>query len=148
MQLAQLNIAKAKYPLDAPEFKDFVDNLDPVNAQAEASAGFVWRLKDDSGNATGIGVEQAPDLLINMSVWADVQSLKDVMFRTHHLPMMKRKQEWFYPSTEATYVLWWVPDGHIPSLHEAFERLALLRAQGETAQAFSFKQLFAPGSAG
>ncbi len=42
-QLAQLNIATLRAPLDSPELKDFVDNLDRINALAEQSDGFVWR---------------------------------------------------------------------------------------------------------
>tara|TARA_B100001063_G_scaffold239139_1_gene262307 strand:- start:2571 stop:2885 length:315 start_codon:yes stop_codon:yes gene_type:complete len=84
MKLAQLNIALAKYPLDAPEIKDFVDNLDLINGVAENSAGFVWRLKDESGDATNIKLFDDPNMIINMSVWESVEDLKNFMFRTHH----------------------------------------------------------------
>ena len=83
MHLAQLNIARAKYSLDAPEIKDFVDNLDVVNATAEQSEGFVWRLKDESGDATSIQAFDDASLLINMSVWTSPDSLKDFMVRAH-----------------------------------------------------------------
>lgn len=93
MQLAQLNIALAKYALDAPEIKDFVDNLNKVNALAENSEGFIWRLKDDSGDATNIQAFENPNMLVNMSVWQNVDSLKNFMFRTHHRDFMRRKNE-------------------------------------------------------
>lgn len=93
MQLAQLNIALAKYALDVPEIKDFVDNLNKVNALAENSEGFIWRLKDDSGDATNIQAFENPNMLVNMSVWQNVDSLKNFMFRTHHRDFMRRKNE-------------------------------------------------------
>lgn len=142
MHLAQLNIATIRYELTSPHMADFVNNLEPINAIAEDSAGFVWRLKDDSGDATGIEVQGQPDIIVNMSVWEDVASLKHFMFKTHHIDFLKRKKEWFIPSEKATYVLWWVPEGHIPTVEEAMQKLEDLRANGETPQAFSFKRTF------
>ncbi|OBS97553.1 hypothetical protein A9261_13180 [Vibrio tasmaniensis] len=142
MKLAQLNIALAKYALDAPEIKDFVDNLDLVNGIAESSEGFVWRLKDESGDATNIKAFDDPNMIINMSVWDSVDSLKNFMFRTHHRDFMRRKNEWFHRLAEGTYVLWWVEDEHIPSLDEAIERLDHLREVGDTPYAFTFKTNF------
>lgn len=144
MQLAQLNIAKPKFDLESPFIADFVDNLDPVNATAEASAGFIWRLKDDSGAATNIRPLDDPDMLVNMSVWQDVESLKNFMFRTHHIDFLKRKKEWFHSDSEENYVLWWIANGHIPTIQEAMERLVHLREHGETPYAFSFKSNFTP----
>ncbi|MEZ9245156.1 DUF3291 domain-containing protein [Vibrio lentus] len=142
MKLAQLNIALAKYALDAPEIKDFVDNLDLVNGIAESSEGFVWRLKDESGDATNIKAFDDPNMIVNMSVWDSVDSLKNFMFRTHHRDFMRRKNEWFHRLAEDTYVLWWVEDEHIPSLDEAIERLEHLREVGDTPYAFTFKTNF------
>ncbi|MDH5925578.1 DUF3291 domain-containing protein [Vibrio lentus] len=142
MKLAQLNIALAKYALDAPEIKDFVDNLDLVNGIAESSEGFVWRLKDESGDATNIKAFDDPNMIVNMSVWDSVDSLKNFMFRTHHRDFMRRKNEWFHRLAEDTYVLWWVEDDHIPSLDEAIERLDHLREVGDTPYAFTFKTNF------
>jgi len=144
MHLAQLNIARAKYPLDAPEIKDFVDNLDVVNATAEQSEGFVWRLKDESGDATSIQAFDDPSLLINMSVWTSPDSLKDFMFRTHHRDFMRRKGEWFEKLNEDSYVLWWIEEGHIPTAEEAKVRLQHLREHGDSPYAFTFKANFTP----
>ncbi|ORT50316.1 hypothetical protein ST37_10585 [Vibrio sp. qd031] len=144
MQLAQLNVALAKYNLEAPEIADFVDNLDTVNAIAEASDGFVWRLKDESGDATNILLFDDPKMIVNLSVWENVESLKNFMFRTHHRDFMRRKSEWFHPLPEDTYVLWWVETGHIPSAQEALAKLTYLRANGDSPQAFSFKSNFTP----
>lgn len=100
MKLAQLNIALAKYPLDAPEIREFVDNLDLVNGIAEESEGFVWRLKDDSGDATSIKLFEDPNMIVNMSVWESTDALKNFMFRTDHRDFMRRKSEWFHRLTE------------------------------------------------
>ena len=85
MHLAQLNIGKVRFNLESPEMADFVNNLDPINAIAEQSPGFIWRLKDESGDANNIEVENNPDIIVNMSVWESVESLKNFMFKTHHM---------------------------------------------------------------
>ncbi|MEZ8730890.1 DUF3291 domain-containing protein [Vibrio splendidus] len=142
MKLAQLNIALAKYPLDAPEIKEFVDNLELVNGIAESSEGFVWRLKDESGDVTNIQAFDDPNMIVNMSVWDSVDSLKNFMFRTHHRDFMRRKGDWFHRLPEDTYVLWWIEEDHIPTLEEAIERLEHLREIGDTPYAFTFKTNF------
>ncbi|MYM58338.1 DUF3291 domain-containing protein [Vibrio sp. OCN044] len=142
MKLAQLNIAHAKYPLDHPSIKDFIDNLEIVNAIAEQSEGFIWRLKDDSGDATSIQLFDDPNIIVNMSVWETADSLKDFMFRTIHRDFMRRKKEWFHQVAEDTYVLWWIEDGYIPTPQEAIERLDHLRTNGDTPFAFTFKTNF------
>ncbi|MEG3222191.1 DUF3291 domain-containing protein [Vibrio gigantis] len=147
MKLAQLNIALAKYPLDAPEIKEFVDNLEFVNGIAENSEGFVWRLKDESGDATNIQAFDDPNMIVNMSVWDSVDSLKNFMFRTHHRDFMRRKGEWFHRLPEDTYVLWWIEEGHTPALEEAIERLEHLRETGDTPYAFTFKTNFTASEA-
>ncbi|WP_076417884.1 DUF3291 domain-containing protein [Colwellia sp. UCD-KL20] len=142
MHLAQLNIATAKYDLETIEMKDFMDNLDPINAIAESSKGFVWRLQDEAGDATSIQFFDDPRTIVNMSIWESVDSLKDFMFRTHHKDFFKRKSEWFTKEAEDTYVLWWVPEGTIPTLEQAVQKLYYLRKHGETPQAFTFKSNF------
>lgn len=143
MLLAQVNIAKLKYPIDSPELKDFVDNLEPINAIAESSEGFVWRLKDETGNATDFHAFGDPNIIVNMSIWRSSEDLKNFMFRTHHLDFLKRKKEWFEPMTD-NYVLWWIAPDHIPTVEEGIERLVYLRENGETPHAFSFKSNFTP----
>jgi len=142
MHLAQLNIAKAKYSLEAPEIKEFVDNLDPVNNLAESSEGFIWRLKDENGDATNIQAFSDPDVIVNMSVWSSPETLKNFIFKTHHRDFLRRKKEWFDNITKDSYVLWWVPVGHIPTLEEAVEKLEFLRNNGDTPNAFTFKSHF------
>jgi len=140
-QLAQLNIASMQQPLESPGMADFVANLERINALAEASPGFVWRLQDEAGDATAIR-PFGEEVLVNLSLWRDVEALKDYVYKSAHAEMLKRRTEWFARMGEAHMVLWWVPAGHLPSVGEAAERLQLLREQGPSAQAFSFRQAF------
>jgi hypothetical protein len=144
--LAQLNVGIATAPLDSPVMADFVANLDRINALAESSPGFVWRLKTDDGNATSL--RPIDDrTLVNMSVWTDAPSLSDFVFRTAHVEIMRRRREWFERMPHAYLVLWWVPAGHMPSMDEAVARLAHLREHGPTPHAFNFRSVFpAPGA--
>ena len=142
MHLAQLNIAKAKYPLDSPQLKEFVDNLEPVNNIAEQSEGFVWRLQDESGDATDIQAFTDPNIIVNMSTWLSVDALKNFMFRTHHRDFLRRKSLWFESIPQDSYVLWWVANDHKPTIEEAIERLNYLREHADSPYAFSFKSNF------
>lgn len=142
MYLAQLNIAKAKYALEDVEIKEFVDNLEPINRLAESSDGFIWRLKDESGDATSIEAFEDPNIIVNMSVWESTDALKNFMFRTHHRDFLRRKSEWFDNIPQDSYVLWWVAKDHIPTIEEAVQKLDFLRRNGDTANAFTFKSNF------
>ena len=146
-ELAQLNIALMKEPLESPGMADFVANLDRINALAESSPGFVWRLKTEEGNATALR-PLGEDTLVNVSVWKDVESLGEYVYRSAHVEIMRRRKEWFERMREAFVVLWWVPKGHRPTLPEAIAKLALLRAEGPTPDAFTFRHAFPPPDAG
>ena len=141
--LAQLNIATMREPLESPSMAEFVANLDRINALADSAPGFVWRLKDEQGDATSVR-PFGEDILVNMSVWKSVGSLQDFAFRTAHTDIMRRRREWFDRMERAYAVLWWIAAGHTPSIAEAAQRLALLREHGPTADAFTFRQSFAP----
>lgn len=140
-ELAQLNIAMMKEPLESPTMADFVANLDRINALAEASPGFVWRLQSEEGDATSIRPLGA-DVLINISVWRDVDSLNNYVYRSEHVGFMRRRKEWFDRMREAHMVLWWVPRGHRPTTAEAVAKLELLRTAGPTQDAFTFRHAF------
>lgn len=142
--LAQFNIARGRAAMDDPVMADFVATLDRVNALADASPGFVWRLQDDSGNATAIAAYDDPNMLVNMSVWRDADALFDFVYRSGHTPVMARRRDWFLPLDGPYMVLWWVAAGHRPDVAEAQERLARLAAHGPTADAFTFKARFDP----
>ena len=141
-ELAQVNIGRLQFPLDSPEFKDFVDALDPVNAVADAAEGFVWRLKSDTGNATDVPVLGDDWLIINMSVWRDTNTLTAFMYQGQHRELLARRREWFERMREAMTALWWVPAGHRPTVAEAEERLLHLREHGPTPYAFTLRTSF------
>ena len=147
--IAQLNVGRAVAPPGSPELADFMAGLDRINALAESSPGFVWRLQSSSGNATDILVSEDPRFLVNMSVWSSVESLFAFVYRAGHTEVMKRRREWFEKPKEAHQVLWWVPAGHIPTVAEALERLMHLRREGPTERAFTFSRRYpAPGESG
>ena len=147
-ELAQLNIGVIKGPIDSPVMAEFVANLDPINALAERTPGFLWRLKTDEGNATSIRpYPENENMAVNMSVWKDVDSLRLFVFHTEHVEIMRLRSEWFEKMDEAFLVLWWVPKGHKPTIEEAKARLEVLRAKGPTAEAFTFRQAFPPPDA-
>jgi len=142
--LAQLNIARALAPMDDPLLRDFVAALDDVNALAECSPGFVWRLKSDSGNATDIRAYDDPQMIVNLTVWEDIDALFDFTYRSGHAKIMARRRDWFEKMSQPHMALWWIPAGHLPDMAEAKERLDLLQRQGPTLLAFTFKSRFAP----
>ena len=147
-ELAQLNIGVIKGPIDSPVMADFVANLDRINALAERTPGFVWRLQTEDGNATAIRPYEDERVAVNMSVWRDVESLSRYVYSSAHVEIMRRRREWFEKMDQAFLVLWWVPRGHRPAIEEAKARLEMLRAKGPTAEAFTFRQAFAPPDAG
>jgi len=132
-------------PLDSPQLADFVTNLGHVNAIADAAPGFVWRLVDSGGSDANALRPRGPDLLVNMSVWDTLESLRAFVYRNGpHLDMLRRRREFFRPLDEAHQVLWWIPSGHIPDLDEAFSRLDLLRRDGSGPDAFTFREPYPP----
>ena len=142
--LAQLNVGRIVAPTDSRVLADFMAALDSVNALAEASPGFVWRLQGESGNATEILTTPDPYFLINMSVWASIEELFEFVYRSAHTKFMVRRREWFERPDAAYQVLWWVPAGYHPSPQEALARLEHLRAHGPSPYAFTFKQHYPP----
>ena len=146
-QLAQVNIGRVKAALDHPLMADFVANLDPVNALADGHPGFVWRLTGDGNDASGIRAFDDPAIIINMSVWTDMDSLAAYAYRSDHRLVMRRRKEWF-EHMDLYMCLWWVPGGHRPTPQEARQRLETLERLGPSPAAFTFKQPFpAPGTA-
>ena len=139
-ELAQMNVGRLRAPLDSPQLADFVGALDRINAVADGSAGFVWRLQDDSGNATALH-PMGEDFIVNMSVWQDAKSLQAFVYRSDHVDVMRRRREWF-EKMDIFLVLWWVPRGYRPTAEEGIERLTLLRSRGPSADAFTFGNLF------
>lgn len=143
--LAQVNIGRLRAPTDDPLVADFMNALDEINALAERSPGFVWRLQTDEGNATALRPYADDDsILINLSTWASIDALADYVYRSDHTGFLRRRAEWFERMDEMILALWWVPAGHHPTEAEAVARLDHLRQHGPTAHAFTFRHRFDP----
>jgi hypothetical protein len=141
--LAQVNIGRLHAPIDDPMIDDFRNALEEINALAESSPGFVWRLQDDAGDATSFRPYD-DDTIINMSTWESVDALAEYVYRTVHRDFLRRRREWFARFESSHLALWWVEAGHRPSLEEAVERIAHLDRHGPTPHAFTFAHRFGP----
>ena len=139
--VAQLNVGRFRHPTGDARMRAFMDNLDRVNAIAERSEGFVWRLKDESNNATAIRPPDDPTMAVNLSVWESVEALERFVWATVHKHFYNRKGEWFERSDDAHFVMWSVEEGHIPSLDEAMSKLDHLRRHGDSDFAFGWSWL-------
>lgn len=124
--------------------KGFVDRLDEINGIADSSAGFIWRLQTEEGDATTIQAFDDPLLLVNLSVWNDIDSLKSFVYKSLHVELIQDRDAWFKKMRESHQALWWIPEGHIPSVEEAKEKLACLQANGPSEVAFTFARSFDP----
>jgi hypothetical protein len=142
-QLAQLNVARLRHPLDHPALASFVRELAAVNAVADAAPGFVWRLQEESGDATGLR-PWGEDMIVNLSVWDDVESLRRYVYGQEHAAVLRRRREYFTTMDTPSLVLWWVPAGHRPEPAEAGERLDHLAKHGPTPYAFTLRAALAP----
>lgn len=140
--LAQVNIATARAPLDDPLLAGFVARLEEINALADATPGFVWRLQTEAGDATSLRPYDDDRILFNLSVWESPDALRAFVYKSAHAAVMRQRKSWFERFDGAYYALWWVATGHLPSIVEAKERLQYLREHGESVHAFSFAKLF------
>lgn len=149
-QLAQINIGRLLAPVDHPRIAGFVAGLEPINALADRSPGFVWRLQSGSGNATDVPYNEDPLTLVNTSVWESIEALKEYVYRSEHLQFFRRRHEWFEKMAGPHSCLWWVPAGHRPTVAEGKSRLEHYRLHGATSKAFWFSDSFPapiPGAA-
>ncbi len=144
MHLAQLNIAHAKWNIEAPEMAGFRNNVDAINKLAEEQEGFVWRFDPSDKDINPFGND---NILTNMSVWTNKKALLNYVYHTEHSKFIKRKKEWFQHITKVSMVLWFIDVGHTPTLIEAKERLDYLIEFGNTPFAFSFKSKFTSNDA-
>lgn len=140
--LAQYNVAKLVAPLDDPRLADFVASLRRVNELGDRAPGFVWRLQSAGGDSTDVRVGDDPLVLVNFTVWESIEALFEYTYHSAHVEVFRRRREWFRHDGRPYLAMWWVPPGHVPTMAEAEERLAHLRAHGPTPYAFTFKQRF------
>ena len=146
-QIAQLNVGRAVAPLDDPQLADFMAWLDGINALAERSPGFVWRLQGDNGNNTGLKVSEDPQFIVNLSVWESLDDLHAFTYRSDHKGVFARRYDWFERAAGPNMVVWWVPAGTRPDVAAALDRLRRLTELGPTPEAFTFKERFPPPGA-
>lgn len=140
--IAQVNIAKMLAPIDSPVMADFVANLDRINALAESSDGFIWRLKTEGNNATDIKVYDDDFIIVNMSVWRDIDNLFAFVYKSSHTEIFKRRREWFEKMSDMYMCLWYVEEDKMPAAIDTVDRLDYIRKHGETPYAFTFKKRF------
>jgi hypothetical protein len=146
VQLALLNVARMRAPLDDPQMAGFVDNLERINRLADESPGFVWRLQSDEGDATSYRPFPDDDVIINLAVWESVEALRQYTYKSEHVEFLRQRREWFVPFDGPYLALWWVPDGEIPTVEDAVDRLAHLAEHGPTERAFTFRTTMEPAA--
>lgn len=143
-RLAQVNIARMKGPLDSPVMAGFVARLDQINALADSSPGFVWRLQAPEGNSAYLRPYDDDRILINMSVWETLDHLRSFVYRSMHVELIRQRADWFEKFKGAYAALWWVPAGYLPGVDEAKKRIEFLEANGPTQFAFTFQKVYSP----
>ena len=144
--IVQANIARMRAALDDPVMAGFVERLEPLNALADASPGFVWRLQTEAGDATEIEVFGDERVLFNMSVWESIEALESYVYKSGHVNAVQKRSEWFERPTRSPFVLWWVEAGTIPTIQDGKSRLEKLWEHGPTGEAFTFRHRFDPES--
>ena len=141
-RLAEVNIARMLAPLSDPLMAGFVAELDGINALADSSSGFIWRLQTPEGNATSLHPYDDDLILVNLSLWATLDDYAAFVYQSRHRQVMQQRLQWFQRFNGPYMALWWVLPDHIPTVEEAKERLEFLRIHGETAYAFTLKKPF------
>lgn len=141
MHLAELNIGRLLAPTDDPRVAEFMNNLDKINGLGKRMPGFVWMMEGSGEPGTGnteAKIDGDPQFVANLTVWEDFQSLETFVFKTLHAKFMDRKAEWFEVLGQQHFVMWWVADGHKPSLEEALQTLDRKREDGDSEAAFGW----------
>ncbi len=142
-QVAEINIARMKgVNINDPIMKEFVDNIDTINAIAEGSKGFVWRMKDDSNNATDLNIFDDEQVIVNVSVWESIEDLENFMYHTFHSDFLRRRKEWFQRFGKVYTAMWWIRSGQYPTLQNAVDNLDYLEKFGATDKVFNFRIRF------
>jgi hypothetical protein len=144
MHLAELNVGRLVAPTDDPKVAEFMDNLDRINGLGKRMPGFVWMMEGSGEPGTGntdVKLNGDPLFVANLTVWDDYDSLKTFVYQTLHKKFMDRGKEWFEVLTDKHFVMWWVPEGHHPTIEEAMDRLQYLQQNGDTDHAFGWSHL-------
>jgi hypothetical protein len=139
--LAELNVGRLVAPTDDPRVAEFMNALDRINGLGKRMPGFVWMMEGSGEPGTGnteTKIAGDPLHVANLTVWESVETLENFVFNTVHQQFYARRQEWFEVLGEMHFVMWWVPEGHRPSLDEALERLEHLKRTGDSDNAFGW----------
>lgn len=140
MPIGQFNIARARWDLDDPRMKEFMDMVPKMNALAARSPGYIWRLEDEHGpDAPKFPGE--PRMTMTLSVWQDVDSLRHFTWNTLHKRFRMRTSEWFEKMDAAYLAIWPIAEGHRPLGEEAQAMLAKLRVEGPSEAVFGTEAL-------
>lgn len=145
--IAQLNVGRAVAPLDDVRLTGFVGRLDEINALAERSPGFIWRLQGENGNNTALKVSADELFIVNLSLWESIEHLHAFTYASGHKTVFARRFDWFERRDGPNHVMWWLPRGRIPDVTDALRRLERLAELGPTPEAFTFKERFPPPDA-
>ena len=143
-QLAQINIAKVVDSMESDAMKGFVERLDEINTLADRSSGFVWSLQTAAGDATSIQAFDEAQMIINMSVWKDIESLKLFVYKSVHVELIRDRDAWFNKMLNLHQALWWIPVGHVPTIEEGKMKLEYLQKNGPSEKVFTFSKAFEP----
>ena len=147
--LAELNVGRLLAATDDPRVAEFMAALDKVNGLGKRMPGFVWMMegsgepdtgKSGTGN-TDVKIDGDPRYVSNLTVWENVQALEAFVWNTVHRQFFVRRAKWFEVLESMHFVMWFVAPGHRPSLDEGLARLAILRDQGDSEQAFGWAWL-------
>jgi len=146
--IAQVNIGRLRYPIDDPRMADFVNNLEKINTLGEQSKGYVWRLQDESGDATSFRPFDDEQIAVNLTVWETIEDLYQYVYYSEHTDFFRRRQEWFEKMDDYPYMaMWWIPAGELPTLEDMKRRLDYMHGHGPTPYAFTFKERYTPEDA-
>jgi len=142
--LSQINIALMKAPIDDPVMAEFATAIREVNAVAEQSPGFVWRLQTESGDATSIRAYPDLKMLVNLSVWQSVEQLKSYVYKSLHGEFFARRRNWFEKYQGEHFAMWWIPKTYLPTVEEGKAKLEYLTLHGDSPECFTFAKPYPP----
>ncbi|WP_306030257.1 DUF3291 domain-containing protein [Stappia sp. MMSF_3263] len=141
MHVAQFNISKPRHRIDSPRMAGFVNSFDRVNAAADRSPGFVWRYVATGADAAALPRDGDDEVIANLSLWKTVADLENYVRNTVHRQVYDMREHWFADLGRPHFVMWLVPEGHRPTMEEAFGRLGHLRRHGDSDHAFGWDGL-------
>lgn len=142
--LAELNVGRLLAPPEDPRVAGFMNALDRVNGLGRRMPGFVWMMEGSGEPGTGnteTAIGGDAHFISNLTVWETVETLEAFVWNTVHRQFYERRAEWFEVLGRMHFVMWWVPEGHRPTLPEALARLDHLRENGDSDVAFGWKYL-------